>query len=133
MAKGRPDYLSYLLSLWRVNVDGEPSGMGRKAIWRASLESTRTGERRGFANLDELFDFLREQTGERAEGTVKEQPDYVSYLLRLWREGDSEREAIWRASLESTRTGELRTFSGLDELFDFLRERTGMARAVPRE
>jgi hypothetical protein len=106
--------------------------MGRKAIWRASLESTRTGERKGFASLDELFDFLREQTGERAEGMVK-QPDYVSYLLRLWREGDSKREAIWRASLENARTGELRTFTGLDDLFDFLRERTGRTGAAPRE
>jgi hypothetical protein len=122
MAKGQPDYLSYLLCLWRVSGGGEPHDMGRKAIWRASLESTRTGERMGFASLDELFDFLREQTGERVWEMVKEQPGYISYLLRLWREG-----AIWRASLESTRTGELRAFVSLDELFDFLRELTGMA------
>jgi hypothetical protein len=127
MAKGRPDYLSYLLRLWQVSGDGEPPDMGRKAIWRASLESTRTGERRGFASLDELFDFLREQTGEQVEETVKERSDYVSYLLRLWRESDSEQEAVWRASLESTRTGELKAFASLDELFDHLRERTGMA------
>jgi len=101
--------------------------MGRKAIWRASLESTRTGERRGFASLDELFDFLQDRTGEQVEEAVKEQSDYVSYLLRLWREGDSEQEAIWRASLESTRTGERRAFASLDELFDYLRERTDMA------
>jgi hypothetical protein len=100
--------------------------MGRKATWRASLESTRTGERRGFASLDELFDFLREQTGEQVEETVKEQSDYVSYLLRLWREGDGEREVVWRASLESTRTGERRYFASLDELFDYLREQTDM-------
>ncbi len=127
MAKGRPDYLSYLLRLWRVSGDGESPGMGRKAIWRASLESTRTGERRGFASLDELFDFLQDRTGEQVEEAVKEQSDYVSYLLRLWREGDSEQEAIWRASLESTRTGERRAFASLDELFDYLRERTDMA------
>jgi len=126
MVKGYPDYLSYLLCLWRVSDDGEPHNMGRKAIWRASLESTCTGERRGFASLDELFDFLREQTGERLEKMVKEQPDYASYLLRLWREGDSGQEA-WRASLESTRTGERRAFASLDELFDHLREQTGMA------
>lgn len=127
MAKGRPDYLSYLLRLWRVSGGGEPGGMGRKAIWRASLESTRTGERRGFASLGELFDFLREQTGERIEEPVKEQPDYVSYLLRLWREDCGDEEAVWRASLESTRTGELMAFASLDELFDYLRERTGGA------
>jgi hypothetical protein len=125
MAKGRPDYLSYLLCLWQVNVDGELHGMGEQAIWRASLESARTGERRSFASLDELFGFLREQTGERVGEMVKEQPDYVSYLLRLWREGSGEQE-IWRASLEITRTGELMAFANLNELFDYLRERTGM-------
>lgn len=112
MAKGQPGYLSYLLRLWRVSGAGNLDGMGRKAIWRASLESTRAGERKGFAGLDELFDFLQEQTGER----VKEQPGYVSYLLRLWREGGT-----WRASLESTYTGELSVFASLDELFDNLR------------
>lgn len=75
--------------------------------------------------MDELFGFLREQTGERVGEMVKEQPDYVSYLLRLWREGSGEQE-IWRASLEITRTGELMAFANLNELFDYLRERTGM-------
>lgn len=117
MAKGQPDYLSYLLCLWRASGAGGLDGMGGKAVWRASLENTRTGERRGFAGLDALFDFLQKQTGERVE-----EPDYVSYLLRLWRE-----DGIWRASLESTRTGELRPFAGLAELFDHLREQTGVA------
>jgi hypothetical protein len=127
MAKGQPDYLSYLLCLWRVSGDGASLGMGNRAIWRASLESTRTGERRAFASLDELFDFLRDQTGEQAEGAVKGRPDYVAYLLRLWRESGGGQVAVWRASLESTRTGERRAFASLDELFDHLRERTGMA------
>jgi hypothetical protein len=117
MAKGRPDYLSYLLCLWRVSGAGEFEGMGGNAVWRTSLQNTRTGERRGFAGLDELFDFLQEQTGDRLE----EQPGYVSYLLRLWRD-----DGIWRASLESTRTGELRTFANLAELFDHLQGRIGM-------
>jgi len=111
MDKGQLEYLSYLLRLWRVSGAGELDGMGRK-VWRASLESTHTGERRGFAGPDELFDFLQEQTGER----VEEQSGYVSYLLRLWRES-----GIWRASLESTHTGELSVFASLDELFDHLR------------
>jgi hypothetical protein len=88
--------------------------MGGKAVWRASLENTRTGERRGFAGPNALFDFLQEQTGER----VEEQPGYISYLLRLWRE-----DGVWRASLESTRTGELSTFANLAELFECLRRR----------
>jgi hypothetical protein len=49
-----------------------------------------------------------------------EQPDYLSYLLRLWRE--SEEKAVWRASLESPRTGECTGFASLDALFDFLRQ-----------
>lgn len=122
MVKGHLDYLSYLLRLWRVSGAGELDGMGRKTVWRASLESTRNGERKGFAGLDGLFDFLQEQTGER----VEERPAYASYLLRLWRE-DDEQESSWRASLESTHTGELRVFASLDELFEHLREQTGVA------
>ena len=48
-------YLSYLLRLWQT-------GDGGKQIWRASLESPGTGERKGFASLKELFEFLEEQT-----------------------------------------------------------------------
>jgi hypothetical protein len=39
--KEQLDYVSYLLRLWREN--------GEKTIWRASLESSHTGERKGFA------------------------------------------------------------------------------------
>jgi hypothetical protein len=62
MAKEHLAYLSYLLRLWRVENHGEVPGAG-EAIWRASLESARTGEKRTFASLDDLLDFLREQTG----------------------------------------------------------------------
>jgi hypothetical protein len=55
MAKEQPDYLSYLLRLWRASEE--------KAVWRASLESSHTGERKSFASLDDLFDFLQKQTG----------------------------------------------------------------------
>jgi hypothetical protein len=47
-------YLSYLLRLWAVEDGGE-------RIWRASLESPRSGQRTGFASLDDLFDFLRQE------------------------------------------------------------------------
>jgi hypothetical protein len=50
-----PEYFSYLLRLWREN--GE-DGM----CWRVSLENAETGERVGFADLDELFDYLNQQT-----------------------------------------------------------------------
>jgi hypothetical protein len=61
MDKEKSDYLSYLLRLWRVENHEAPSA--DKAVWRASLESARTGERKTFASLDDLVDFLRELTG----------------------------------------------------------------------
>ena len=49
-------YRSYLLRLWRER--------GSASIhWRASLQDPHSGERMGFAHLDELVAFLREQTG----------------------------------------------------------------------
>jgi hypothetical protein len=50
-------YQSYLLRLWRVNEDEEG--------WQASLESVHSGERRGFADLELMFDFLRRQTASK--------------------------------------------------------------------
>lgn len=46
-------YRAYLLRLWQT-------GEGEAAMWRALLEDPRTGERRGFADLDSLFVFLNE-------------------------------------------------------------------------
>ena len=138
MADEQPAYLSYLLRLWQVSGDGQSHcGDGtprrreegfhcgeQKAIWRASLESSNIGRRKVFANLDDLFGFLREQTGEQSDITMEEQPDYRSYLLRLWRVNDGG-TVVWRASLESVCTGERRSFASLDDLFDFLREQAG--------
>jgi hypothetical protein len=53
----RPRYLSYLLRLWETS-------NGEARIWRASLESPGSGQRRGFANLQSLIDFLEAQTGQ---------------------------------------------------------------------
>ena len=47
-------YQSYMLRLWQTSNDGEQ-------IWRASLESPGTGERRGFAGLKDLFNYLEAQ------------------------------------------------------------------------
>ena len=52
--------------------------------------------------------------------------DYRSYLLRLWQE--SEKAAVWRASLQNPHTGERVGFASLDKLYDFLQRQTG---AVP--
>ena len=48
-------YVSYLLRLWQVQAkDG--------LVWRASLESPTTGERKGFASLADLCVFLEHET-----------------------------------------------------------------------
>ena len=48
-------HLSYLLRLWRTE------GL-RDFEWRASLENPETGERIGFANLEQLFVYLMDLT-----------------------------------------------------------------------
>jgi hypothetical protein len=70
VSEKRPTYLSYLLRLWRTLTAGE-------ATWRASLENPQTGERRGFASLDAMVAFLRQQIdlppdrgGEEGEETI---------------------------------------------------------------
>jgi hypothetical protein len=55
MNKEQQGYISYLLRLWQIRSEGE-------LVWRASLESPHTGERRGFANLADLFAFLEKET-----------------------------------------------------------------------
>ena len=48
-------YASYLLRLWPTEDQG-------RVVWRASLESPHSGQRWGFASLDALFAFLRQET-----------------------------------------------------------------------
>jgi len=55
MIEEQADYLAYQLRLWRARGGGE-------IVWRVSLKSARTRESRAFATLDDLFDFLRQQT-----------------------------------------------------------------------
>ncbi len=45
-------YVAFLVRLWSVHHDGE-------LVWRASAENVHTGERRAFADMTALFDFLR--------------------------------------------------------------------------
>lgn len=54
--------LAYVLRLWRVTD-------GREPIWRAALQDIRTGERRGFADLDEAWRYLRARI-ERGSGRL---------------------------------------------------------------
>lgn len=58
------DYQSYLLRLWRVSDDEEPT-------WRASLQSSRSGEQVGFDSLEELFEYLQWKTGPTASATAR--------------------------------------------------------------
>jgi hypothetical protein len=55
ISEPRYKYISYLLRLWQVR-------RGEGMTWLASLENARTGERQGFASLEELFRFLRQRT-----------------------------------------------------------------------
>jgi hypothetical protein len=52
----RPEYLAYLLRMWRVDEDGG-------SHWRASLERPSNGERLIFTSLETLFEFLRHRAG----------------------------------------------------------------------
>ncbi len=54
MPKTNKDYASFLLRLWRAQEHGRP-------IWRASLESTQTGQRQNFTDLECLIAFLKSQ------------------------------------------------------------------------
>jgi hypothetical protein len=62
-------YLSYLLRLWQESAGG-PLGSDAP-LWRASLESPQSEQRKGFASLVDLFAFLEKETGSRAPGDVE--------------------------------------------------------------
>jgi hypothetical protein len=56
-----------------------------------------------------------------------EQKDYISYLLRMWRDSAGQgpapsKETLWRASLQSPHTGDLVGFASLEAMFGFLRQ-----------
>jgi len=56
----RSAYYAYLLRLWQVK-DAPAGGNNGEFVWRASLEDPHTGERVGFATLDDLVEYLRHQ------------------------------------------------------------------------
>ena len=58
---------------------------------------------------------------------MEKQTDYLSYLLRLWCVSGVERahrdntdQAVWRASLQETLSGDRTNFASLDDLVAFL-------------
>lgn len=61
---------SFLLRLWQVKMNGDH-------VWRASLESSQTGEKWGFADLDALFNFLCRRTA--LDGTQNPEPNIETY------------------------------------------------------
>ena len=50
-----PRYRSYLLTVWEERSQDPDVSV----IWRFSLQDPRTGQRRGFASLEEMVNFLR--------------------------------------------------------------------------
>ena len=50
------DYVSFLLRLWQSDEDGHP-------VWRASLESAQTGEKRHFSSVSVLAEYLQKEYG----------------------------------------------------------------------
>jgi hypothetical protein len=54
MDRERHGHIAYMLRLWRVE-------NGVEVVWHASLQEVRSGERLGFAGLDEAVAYLRQQ------------------------------------------------------------------------
>jgi hypothetical protein len=69
-AEEQSDYQSYLLRLWRVD-EGEEG-------WSLSLESAHTGERRGFADLEAMLDFLRQRIAPRPSACAEREGERES-------------------------------------------------------
>lgn len=61
--------------------------------------------------------------------TPEQLPDYLSYLLRLWRVEGTGADTVWCASLEDPRQCQQQVFASPDELFDYLRAQMGLVPA----
>ncbi len=57
-----PLYYSYLLRIWQVPTSEEHT-------WRIQLENVQTGEKCGFASLEELLAYLRQVTTQKDDLT----------------------------------------------------------------
>ncbi len=62
MTEHQTRYQAYMLRLWQT-------GEGIEKTWRASLEIPGTRERRGFACIQDLIDFLLAHTEEEGIGS----------------------------------------------------------------
>jgi hypothetical protein len=70
MSQEDGQYLSYLLRLWQTKREGE-------WVWRASLESARTGERSSFPDLEALCHYLRRETGVEESGQEEDSEQHT--------------------------------------------------------
>jgi len=61
------DYFAFLLRLWP-----EGAGTDGAARWRAVLENAHTGERLGFASLEQLFAHLMQLAENRGKTQAEE-------------------------------------------------------------
>ena len=70
MAERHQDYASYLLRLWKMKEQ-------ERTVWLASLESALTSERKNFASLAALVQFLQDQFGELADSSRRSESPQV--------------------------------------------------------
>ena len=63
-------YQAYLLRFW-----AEPEPNDSLPVWRFSLEDPHTGQRQGFADLQELMAFLEAKTGKEINPPDDRTPD----------------------------------------------------------
>lgn len=63
---------------------------------------------------------------------MPQEPHYSSFMLRLWATEENG-QITWRASLESTRTGQRQNFSCVHALVAFLEAQFGSTEAEPDE
>lgn len=63
-----------------------------------------------------------EPTGhERGRPGVPQRPPVSSFVVRIWREGQSAEAPTWRAQVDHVQSGTRRTFGDLAEILDFMR------------
>jgi hypothetical protein len=128
MPKDEPDYLSYLLRLWRVR-DGEKPSCGageahraeEQGIWRVSLHSVHTGEQQSFASLDDLFAFLQRQTGVRLPVPDRQPRRTEVFTVRIPVEHLGQSPSAWQGEIEYAGRREVMHFDDVDEMLECTR------------
>jgi hypothetical protein len=68
-----PRYRAFLLRCW----EERRRGIGCGVVWRFSLEDAHTGQRRGFAGLEEMVAFLRSQLKDQTRPDPADDPNSI--------------------------------------------------------